>query len=88
MAIDFLPSFLTYLDFVRSRWRIKVSLSDYKWVLDLPKDIENYDTSGTPYDYLSIMHYTETAFGKRDKNGRLLTTIEILDKRVGGYLLN
>ncbi|KAL9982566.1 hypothetical protein ACROYT_G004625 [Oculina patagonica] len=59
-------------------------VDDYKSVLDLPKDIENYDTSGTPYDYLSIMHYTETAFAKRDKNGRLLTTIEVHDKRFVG----
>ena len=57
--------------------------SGWKNVLDQPKDVHtNYDTSGTPYDYLSIMHYTQTAFAKRDRNGRLLTTIEIKDKSV------
>ncbi|KAJ7390401.1 hypothetical protein OS493_025657 [Desmophyllum pertusum] len=65
---------------------IKANLQDgWKNVLDQPKDVHtNYDTSGTPYDYLSIMHYTQTAFAKRDRNGRLLTTIEIKDKSFTG----
>lgn len=64
---------------------LKENLQDgWKTVLDKPKDTWNYDTSGTPYDYLSIMHYTQTAFAKRDRDGKLLTTIEIKDKSFKG----
>ena len=65
----------------------KFRFTGWKTVLDKPKDTWNYDTSGTPYDYDSIMHYTQTAFAKRDRNGRLLTTIKIKDKSVSCQLM-
>ena len=66
-----------------ARWAFNIwakfwSLAGWKTVLDKPKDISNYDTSGTPYDYLSIMHYTENAFAKKPS----LTTIKVHDKKV------
>ncbi len=38
-------------------------------------DVGQAETLGEPYDYESIMHYPNTAFGKRDSRGRYMNTI-------------
>ena len=68
----------------KNQRRTKSSFSGWKTVLDKPWDTWNYDASGTPYDYLSIMHYTENAFAKKPS----MITIEVHDKRVSCVLWN
>ncbi|XP_020614254.1 zinc metalloproteinase dpy-31-like [Orbicella faveolata] len=64
----------------------KENLQDgWKTVLNKPNDMWNYDTSGTPHDYPSIMHYTKTAFAKTGHDGRLLTTIEVKDTSASSF---
>jgi hypothetical protein len=49
---------------------------------DFDKDPSS-ENMGTKYDFVSVMHYRGNAFGKKDANGNVLMTIQVLPPNQG-----